>query len=269
MGWDYNNEDGFGVEDGLQDLEKRRRLGESFEVLNAPAGSKKLVTTFWGKAWCRHLEAYSDYEYRLPRGRSYLRNGRVYNLAIGDGCVSANVLGSVVYDVMIRIECLEAEVWQRIQTQCAGNVGSLLDLLAGRLGAGVMEVICDRDNGIFPSPKEIRLSCTCPDWADMCKHVAAVLYGVGVKFDADPALFFKLRGVEPGDLFTSGNQKVVSDGASTDTELLGEDLGALFGIDLVEGVLEAEGSDERREFVEQTPQAEVKPPPRGRKKKRS
>lgn len=267
MGWEYNNEDGSQEESGLQDLEKRRKLGESFEALNAPAGSKKLVTTFWGKAWCRHLEAYSDYEYRLPRGRSYLRNGRVYNLSIDGGCVSANVLGSVVYDVTIRIECLDADAWQRIQTQCAGNVGSLLDLLGGRLGAGVMEVICDRDNGLFPAPKEIRMSCTCPDWADMCKHVAAVLYGVGVKFDADPALFFKLRGVEPLDLFANGSQKVVSDGASADTELQGEDLGALFGIDLVDGIAESEGGNERLEPVAQTAQAEVKPKPPVRKKK--
>ena len=144
-----------------------------------------------------------------------------------------------------------------------------MDLLAGRLGAGVMEVICDRDNGIFPSPREIRLSCTCPDWADMCKHVAAVLYGVGVKFDADPALFFKMRGVDPVDLFAKGSQKVVSDGASVDTELRGEDLGALFGIDLVDGIVEPEGGDERREPVEQTAQAEVKPKLLGRAKKRS
>lgn len=233
MAWREYEHEGSDAESGLQDLEKRRRLGETFELLSAPAGSKKLVTTFWGRSWCRHLEGYSDYEFRLPRGRSYLRNGRVYNLSIDSGAVSASVVGSSLYEVLVRVAPLDAESWQRIQTECAGGVGSLLDLLAGRLGPGVMEVICNRDTGIFPAPREIRMSCTCPDWADMCKHVAAVMYGVGVRFDSDPALFFKLRGVDPLDLFRNSAQAVQPDSASSDHEILGEDLGALFGIDLV------------------------------------
>ena len=267
MSWYQYEDDGARKRQLMAQIEKRRKFGEAFEVVAAPQGSQKLVTTFWGKAWCKHLEAYSDYAYRLPRGRSYLRQGHVYNLAIGPGRVDANVSGSSLYEVRITIQPLAESDWKRIQAECAGRVGSLLDLLGGHLGQGVMEVICDRDNGIFPAPKEIRMSCSCPDWADMCKHVAAVMYGVGVKFDADPSLFFKLRGVDPLDLLAAGAQEVFAGASEDSPELAGEDLGAMFGIDLDEGTTVPKGDSEPPEPAKKSvPAAKVSPPKRGRKK---
>ena len=232
MSWHQYEEARSIEERGRQEIEKRQKCGETFEALIAPSGSKKMVTTFWGKAWCRNLESYTAYEARLPRGRSYLRKGNVYNLNVESGLIAALVLGGSIYEVSIKIKELDLEAWGRIQKQCVGTVGSLLDLLAGRLGAGVMEAICDKDSGLFPTPQEIRMSCSCPDWADMCKHVAAVLYGVGVKFDADPSLLFKLRHVDPLELFVDSGRKALSEISDVDGELQGEDLGALFGITL-------------------------------------
>jgi uncharacterized Zn finger protein len=232
MAW-HQYEDARSIEErGLAEIERRRKSGETFEALAAPSGSKKLVVSFWGKAWCRHLETYSDYEFRLPRGRSYLRKGNVYNLQVSPGLVTASVLGSSLYEVTIKIKELEPEVWTRIQRQCEGNVSSLLDLLGGRLGPGVMEMICDKECGLFPTPQEIRMSCSCPDWADMCKHVAAVMYGIGVTFDMDPSLFFKLRHVDPLELLVNGGRQILSDVSAAESGLEGEDLGALFGINL-------------------------------------
>ncbi len=211
------------------ELSRRRQKGEILVPISAPTGNKKLVQTFWGKAWCQNLEKYSDYEYRLPRGRSYLRQGHVYNLAIEPGRVSAIVVGSSFYEVNVTIAPLAASEWQSICEACAGQVGSLLDLLSGHLGAGVLSVISDSENGLFPKPKEIRLSCSCPDWADMCKHVAAVLYGVGVQLDVDPSLFFRLRSVDPSEVLASSAQELLS--KAVGEELAGEDLSALFGID--------------------------------------
>jgi uncharacterized Zn finger protein len=137
-----------------------------------------------------------------------------------------------MYEVSVRVAPLQAEAWTDMKAACAGQVGSLLDLLSGNVGAGVMAVICDRDKGIFPTPKEIKMSCTCPDWADMCKHVAAVMYGVGVKFDSDGALFFRLRQVDPADLMAAGAEELRSSGDGAGDGLSGEDLSALFGIEI-------------------------------------
>ena len=87
-----------------------------------------------------------------------------------------------------------------------GTINSLVELLQGRLSKGVMDRICREGDGLFPAPREIRMSCSCPDWADMCKHVAAVLYGVGARLDESPALLFKLRGVDRDDLLARAGE---------------------------------------------------------------
>jgi len=212
-----------------KEIAKRQKRGEPFCVVEAPSGNTKLVKTFWGKAWNDNLESYHDYEYRLPRGRSYLRQGNVYDLLIEPGLVTSTVAGSEIYEVRVTIKPLEEDVWNQINEQCSGQVASMLDLLAGKLGAGVLKILCDPESGLFPKPKEIRFSCTCPDHADMCKHVAATLYGVGVKLDTQPDLFFVLRSVDPTELLSSSTLEI---SASQDPSLAEEDLSALFGIEI-------------------------------------
>src|SRR3954471_14606515 len=185
-----------------REMARLQKRGEKFEALSAPAGSRKLVHSFWGKAWCKHLESHSNYEYRLPRGRSYLRQGNVYNLVIEPGVVTAKVAGSSLYDVRVTFQPLGKSEWTRIKADCAGQVSSLLDLLAGKLGDGVLRTITDIERGLFPKPREIRFSCSCPDHADLCKHVAATLYGVGVHLETKPDLFFILRSVDPSELLS-------------------------------------------------------------------
>jgi uncharacterized Zn finger protein/DNA-binding XRE family transcriptional regulator len=164
---------------------------------------RTIARTFWGKAWCDHMESFHDYENRLPRGRTYVRNGSVCHLDIGQGEVKAMVSGSELYNVKVKVTTLSGEKWKELKKRCAGQIGSLLELLQGRLSANVMSVVTHRDKGLFPLPGEISLKCSCPDWAVMCKHVAAVLYGVGVRLDKKPELLFLLRGVDHEELIST------------------------------------------------------------------
>lgn len=232
MSWDYDEAQE--RKDKVQrEIAKRQKKGESFEVLSAPTGNKKLSTTFWGQAWCRNLESYQQYESRLPRGRSYLRQGQVYNLVIEPGKLSAVVAGSELYDTHIHIQALPKERWQEIVAEGSGQVDSVLDLLAGKLGDGLMQLLTSPTRGLFPAPQEIRFDCSCPDYADMCKHVSAVLYGVGVLIDSQPELLFTLRGVDQAELLSSARESTLAD-LGAESELAGADLSALFGIDLGE-----------------------------------
>jgi len=221
-----------------REIAKRKKRGEKFEVLLAPAGQKKLSTTFWGQSWCRNLESYQDYESRLPRGRSYLRQGKVYDLKIQSGKLSAVVAGSELYDTSITIQPLPKKQWQQIVKSSAGQVGSMLDLLAGKLGDGLMKVLTDPDAGLFPKPKEIRFNCSCPDHADMCKHVSAVLYGVGVLLDTKPELLFTLRDVDQAELLSNASSAAITDLSASAGDLAGADLSAIFGIVLSAEVTE-------------------------------
>jgi len=163
---------------------------------------RTIARTFWGKAWCDNLEAYSDFANRLPRGRTYVRNGSVVDLRIAPGRVTARVAGSDLYNIEIKIKPLTAKLWKSIQSECAGKIDSLMELLQGRLSSAVMEIVTRPERGLFPTPREIELDCSCPDWADLCKHVAASLYGVGARLDQKPELLFLLRGVDAADLIS-------------------------------------------------------------------
>lgn len=231
MGW-TSEDDVENKQQVQQEIARRQQRGELMDLVKAPAGSKKLCTTFWGQAWCRNLEAYQHYEARLPRGRSYLRQGKVYNLEIQAGEISATVAGSRLYETRILIQPLPQDQWQEIVHQSGGQVASLLDLLAGKLGDGLMRVLTDPEHGLFPKPKEIRFDCTCPDYADLCKHSAAVLYGVGVLLDQKPELLFTLRQVDQTELLRRASQEAAADLIGPDSGLEGADLSALFGIDL-------------------------------------
>jgi uncharacterized Zn finger protein len=159
-----------------------------------------IAKTFWGKAWCDNLERYRDYANRLPRGRTYVRNGSVIDLKITAGEVRAQVMGSNLYQVDVTVGALPAKQWQSIGADCAASIDSLVELLQGKLSRAVMERICKPGVGLFPAPTEIKFSCSCPDWASMCKHVAAVLYGVGSRLDHQPELLFGLRRVDAMEL---------------------------------------------------------------------
>ncbi|MBS1371651.1 MAG: hypothetical protein HPZ91_17035 [Lentisphaeria bacterium] len=191
------------------------------------SAGRSVAKSFWGKAWCRNIESYQDYESRLPRGRSYLKNGTVIDLGIEPGKVTALVVGSELYRVSIVIDPVRPERWEELKRKCAGRIDSLVDLIEGRLSEPVIALLCDPGTGLFPAPEEIHMSCDCPDWAGLCKHLAAVLYGIGTKLDADPGLFFVLRGVDQSELFM-GDLSVIA--PETGAEF--DDLADTFGIEL-------------------------------------
>ena len=196
---------------------------------------RKIAGTFWGKAWCDNLEAYSDYANRLPRGRSYVRNGSVVDLQINQGKVTARVSGSELYQIEIKIKPLAADLWKAIQIECAGKIDSLIELLQGKLSSSVMQIVTRPERGLFPTPKEIELDCSCPDWADLCKHVAASLYGVGARLDHSPELLFLLRGVNAADLISKAStaEALRQSAHSGDAAAMSEsEMADVFGIEL-------------------------------------
>jgi len=214
-------------------MEKLRRKGVNVQPVRIEG--RQIARTFWGQAWCGHLEKFSDYENRLPRGRTYVRNGSVCHLDIAKGKFTAKVSGSEIYDIQITIKSLPKEKWRKLKDSCAGQVGSLLELLRGKLSDHVMSVVTDKDRGLFPKPSEISLNCSCPDWADMCKHVAAVLYGIGARLDERPELLFVLRGVSHAELVTDDAAKAVVTKArkARGRTLDDSELSEVFGIDVV------------------------------------
>lgn len=215
----------------IREMEKLRKKG--LNVQPVKIDGRQIARTFWGKAWCEHLEKFSDFENRLPRGRTYVRNGSVCHLDIQKGQIKAKVSGSELYDIQISIKPLPKDKWRQVKESCAGQVGSLLELLQGKLSDHVMAVVTDKDRGLFPSPKEIDLDCSCPDWADMCKHVAAVLYGIGARLDEKPELLFVLRGVDHAELVgQDAARAVVSKAKTTRRTLADSELSEVFGIDV-------------------------------------
>lgn len=177
---------------------KAKKAGAIYSPVAASRGA--IAKTVWGKAWCDNLEQYSDYETRLPRGRTYMRNGSVIDLQLTSGKVDARVMGSSLYAVSVTIQPVAAPHWKAICTDCSASIDSLVELLQGKLAAPVMARITTPKTGLFPAPSDISFDCDCPDWAGMCKHVAAVLYAVGARLDQQPELLFKLRQVEAKDL---------------------------------------------------------------------
>jgi|SRR5215468_10178996 len=215
-------------------LAKLKKQGKS--VAPVTIEGRAIATTFWGKAWCDNLERYSDYENRLPRGRTYVRNGSVVDLQIGKGEVIAMVAGSSLYEIEIAITPIKSARWKTICRDCARTIDSLVELLQGRLAKGVMDRVCREGDGLFPSPREIKLSCSCPDWAGMCKHVAAVLYGVGARLDQKPQLLFVLRGVDEQELIAGAGQDLTLTKATPNPAKILDDsnVAALFGLEMAE-----------------------------------
>jgi uncharacterized Zn finger protein len=196
---------------------------------------RNIAKTFWGKAWCDNLTAYQDYSNRLPRGATYVRNGSVVDLVIHPKKIEAIVAGSDPYTVKIEITALDSKRWKAIRSECSESIDSLLDLLSGKLSDGVMKRLTDQKTGLFPAPREIKMSCSCPDYSSCCKHLAAVMYGIGARLDSQPELLFLLRGVDHQELVSqaiaAGNlDRELSNSGSGGLD--SNDLGAIFGIEL-------------------------------------
>ena len=211
-------------------LKKSKRTAEPVVIAHR---KRQFATTFWGKAWSDNLERYADLANRLPRGRAYLRNGSVLDLSIAGGQVEAYVAGSELYRVTIGIAPLAKMRWRRVITRCTGRIGSLVGLLRGELSDDVLAVLTHAKDGLFPEPREMTLDCSCPDWAGLCKHVAAVLYGVGIRLDAKPELFFVLRRADQAELLSSATAGPLSRGRPAAGKRIADDrLSAVFGIEL-------------------------------------
>ena len=214
--------------------EVARRFKNGEKISPVVIEGRALASSFWGKAWGANLESYSDFANRLPRGRTYARNGSVVHLSIAQGRIKAMVSGSELYDVQIQISPLPRADWQALKRRCAGQVGTIVELLQGKLSEAVMQQVTDRDHGLFPKPVEIKMECSCPDYAGMCKHVAAVMYGVGNRLDRSPELLFQLRGVDQSELIA---QAIPANpvGTGGDARKLADvDLGSIFGIEIDE-----------------------------------
>lgn len=195
---------------------------------------RSIARTFWGKSWCENLERYSDYANRLPRGRTYVRNGSVIDLRIARGEIAALVSGSAIYRVNIVVVPALQTLWKALCEDCAGSIDSLVELLQGRFSKAVMERVCLPEMGLFPAPRDIKLSCSCPDGARMCKHVAAVLYGIGARLDQSPELLFTLRDVDHSELVSRAGEgaALAKKPVSSRRVMDGGDLGAIFGLDM-------------------------------------
>ncbi len=221
---------------------------------------RKIATTFWGKAWCDNLERYRDFAYRLERGRSYVRSGSVIDLRLDAGTIAALVSGSSIYKISIEIDAVSRDAWRTIRRDCTGNIGSRLDLLSGRLSEPVMARLCADRTGLFPAPSAIRFTCSCPDHAIMCKHVAAVMYGVGARLDHSPELLFTLRRVSADELIESALADLPVT-PSPSRVLATGGLAELFGIELAEAPASARPRTSKLRSAARLP---IKPTPPAR-----
>jgi len=238
MGWGYYPEyvpvakKRADAQKALAKLRKKRP-----DVCPVVIEGSKVAKTWWGISWNKNLEAYADYENRIGRGRAYVRNGMVLDLQIDSEKVTAIVAGSgrTPYNVKVTIDALSKAKWEKITEICGRSIANIDQLVQGRFPKELEELFTQKGEGLFPSPKEIKLSCSCPDWATMCKHVAAVLYGIGARFDEDPTLFFKLRNIEIEALIKKSIEEKMENmlknsGKKTRRVIKDADIGGLFGI---------------------------------------
>ncbi len=216
----------------MKKMEALKKKGTNIQPVTIEGN--KIARSFWGKGWCDHLESFSDFANRLPRGRSYVRNGSVCHMDVAQGAIEAMVSGSDLYTVKVSIKTLQDKKWIAIKGRCGGQIGSLLELLQGKLSDRVMEVVTDQNEGLFPLPGEMSFACSCPDFASMCKHVAAVLYGVGSRLDTKPELLFMLRGVNHEELIEADAERAVAAATSRgkSQRIADDDIGAVFGIEI-------------------------------------
>ena len=237
MGWEYGYYNKPSIAQQRRSAEKRlatlRKKNSNIQPI--VIDGRKIAKTWWGIAWCKNLERYADYENRIGRGRSYVQNGFVLDLRIAEGMVTAQVSGSKLYKITIKIDRLHDKKWKKIAAQCAKRIDSIAALVEGTFPEEFQEVFMKQGDGLFPSPKEIHMNCSCPDWATMCKHVAAALYGVGAKLDSDPLLFFTLRGIDPTALIKKSvdekMKSLLANARKKSKRVISEkDVGRIFGV---------------------------------------
>lgn len=254
MGW-YNFGPYISVAEKKAKAEKliKKLKQERPDLQPVCVSGRTISRSFWGQAWGKHLETYADHENRIGRGRSYVRNSAVCHLEAEAGRLRAIVAGSYgdPYEVTVTVRPLSDSKWKALKAASAGRIASMLDLLSGRFPKDIMARAADPEEGLFPKLGELKFACTCPDWAQMCKHVAAALYAFGQRLDSRPELLFLLRGVDPAELLNLATL-ARSATAGTDGESLADDvLSGIFGIELDLGGME--------------PRKAVKKPPRARK----
>jgi uncharacterized Zn finger protein len=158
--------------------------------------------SWWAQRWISVLESF-DIGARLSRGRSYARNGQVIAIDIAEGRVTAKVQGSrpQPYAVTIRMKVLAPKEWERLVQALSGQALFVAKLLAGEMPQDIEEVFESASLSLFPQKQaDLETDCSCPDWSNPCKHVAAVYYLLGEEFDRDPFLLFRLRGLGRDEL---------------------------------------------------------------------
>ena len=227
------------VDERKKEAEKTiKKLQKKGKILDPVRIEGRIIAkTFWGKSWCKHLESFSDYDTRLPRGRSYARCGAIIDLKLEQGKITALVQGSEMYDITINIEQVDQQKWQNIIQKCTGEISSVIELLQGKISENVMGIITDKTNGLFPDLSNIKMKCDCYDWAKMCKHIAAVFYGIGARLDEKPELIFTLRGVDYKELISSSTINFKSTKQAKGKVVEDQDLASLFGIDIEDSIV--------------------------------
>jgi uncharacterized Zn finger protein len=184
-------------------VSERRRFWQFEKASKKPPPAhgiklKKAGTTWWGQRWIEALEAVLGGDAnRLARGRTYARAGRAHYLAVEAGVVTAKVTGSRATPYTIRIELVQLDdaAWERATARMAEEARFSAELLAGRMPKEIDEAFRTAKAGLFPRQRtDLVTSCSCPDWGNPCKHVAATHYVLGEALDRDPFLLFELRG---------------------------------------------------------------------------
>ena len=219
----------------LKALDKLKAKNKDLEPITIEG--RTLAKSWWGKAWNQNLESYADYSNRIARGRSYVRNNAVLDLKITKAEVKALVQGSSrkPYTITIQIDKLSKEKWNKVIALCNRRIDTLEQLVGGNFPKELEALFKERNYGLFPAPKEIHFDCSCPDWASMCKHVAAVLYGIGSRLDADPKLFFELREIDSMELVKKSMEKRLDNmlknaDKKSERKIADKDVFDLFGI---------------------------------------
>lgn len=236
-GYGYGNDESAAEKKAkaLKSLEKLMKKDPTIQPVILEG--RALAKSWWGKAWNQNLESYADYANRVDRGKKYVRNNCVLDLKIQKGTVLAKVQGSGAkhYDIKINIQTLNEDKWNQVTELCNHRIDSLESLVEGKFPKELEVLFTDRKYGMFPSPKEIHFNCSCPDWASMCKHVAAVLYGIGARLDSDPMLFFELRDIDGQELIKKSMEKKLDSmlqnaGKPSEREISMDQVEDLFGL---------------------------------------